>query len=138
MDPDPLPDGSGVVFTIVSGDPVQRHAAVLSLESGRWHRVIDGAVTRVLPGFLVTARGRNLLAARFDSGALALTGFAVPVLPGALTATDHPQFTVSPVGTVAWVDLRDGADERPRVVVVLNWTTELRHVVPEPPMPVMR
>ncbi len=138
VDPDVLPDGRGVVFTVLSDDVLQQHAALLSLETGHWHRVIDGAGTRVVPGFIVTSRGRNLLAARFDSSQLALTGFAVPVLPGALAGTDHPQFTTSPNGTVAWLDLRGGADQRPRVVVVLDWTTELGRLVPESEPPAMR
>jgi len=81
--------------------------AVLSLETGRWNKIIEGGVyARYLPsGHLVFARDGTLLAVPFNAKTLRVTGRPVPVLtdvyfrPNANIAA----FDVAADGTVVYV-----------------------------------
>ena len=79
-----LPGGRDVLFTVQHASVRQDRAviAVLSLETGRWTKILDGGVYgRYLPsGHLVFGRGGTLLAVPYDLKTLKVTGSPVPVL----------------------------------------------------------
>jgi DNA-binding winged helix-turn-helix (wHTH) protein len=124
-----LPDEAGVLFTAAGGSRGdQQYAALASLRTGRWSRLLDGvtAARGPMPGYLLAQRGSDLLAAAFDSRTPAILG--VPVVAGpAGAAGPVPHFAISRTGTLA-VAL-PGA---PVLHVVLDWSDELRRVVPPP------
>ncbi len=82
-----LPGGKGVLFTLVTGDIDSfddASIAVLSLENGEYHIIIEGGTSAryVNTGHLVYARGGSLLAVPFDLDDLQVKGSPVPVVQG--------------------------------------------------------
>ena len=75
-----LPDGSGVVFTIISS-PLNWELAVLSLETDDYRVLTEGTDgSYAASGHMVFAREASLWAAPFDTATLELTGDVVPVV----------------------------------------------------------
>ena len=137
--PSILPGGRAALFTIMDASERQDRGsvAVLSLDTGRWERVVErGTYGRYLPtGHLVYALNGALLAVRFDLATLKASGAPVPVQgrvsmsgtssgpvsrniaglaffdvsrSGALVYA--PDLAVSPRHSLVWLD-RDGAVE---------------------------
>jgi eukaryotic-like serine/threonine-protein kinase len=129
-----LPGGRDVLFTVLhtSGRADRSAIAVLSLETGRWKKVIEGGVyARYLPsGHLVFARDGALLALPFDAKTLKVTGKPVPVLNDVWTrpTSNHVGFDVATNGTLVYALEKA---ERPSNVLV--WVTREGQV--EPVMP---
>ena len=88
IDPQFLPDGNGVLFTIVAAStPTQ--VAVLSLETGEHTILLEGNSARVTStGHLVFTREDSLWAVPFDAGRLELRGDPSPVLEGVQPNSD--------------------------------------------------
>ena len=114
-----LPGGRAALFTVFHASSRQDRSAiaVLSLDTGRWHRVIErGSCARYLPtGHVVFARNGALLAVRFDPGTLTAVGQAVPVATGVSMAASggaaYAGFDVSASGTMAFAPAKD-SDKR--------------------------
>jgi hypothetical protein len=122
--PSALPDGSGVLFTVGG----ERYAAVVSMRTGAWGRLLDGVTAaRVpLPGYLLAQRGSDLVASAFDDRTHSIAGLPVAVASG-LSAEDAPQFSMNAVGTLAIAAPHGSA-----VNVAIDWAGELRRLVPAP------
>ena len=107
-----LPDGSGVLFTVipfsaVAPDWSRAQVWVKSLKSGERKRLIEDAVDAQYAGdnTLIFARRGKLFAIRFDLSSLSVTGKEVQALDGV---------THSVYGTAGtWLD-RSGAVQRCR------------------------
>ncbi|HXV61935.1 MAG TPA: protein kinase [Vicinamibacteria bacterium] len=119
-----LPDGKSVLFTLWAGQPSydQASIALLSLETGQWSVVLEGAsyARYAPPGHLLFLRGGTLFAAPFDPEAWKITGAPVAVVEnvrsdpldggglfdvsqtGALVYA--PEIGASPARRLAWVD----------------------------------
>jgi serine/threonine-protein kinase len=86
-----LPDGRGVLFTVVTrrGVDIPR-VAVLERGAGTWRTLIEGGNTAryVSSGHLVYAATRALWAVRFDLSTLTVEGAPVEVLPGVRVSGD--------------------------------------------------
>ena len=87
---DALPEGTGVVFTVVSHDMESfddASIAVLSLETGEVRILFEGGSSARYSstGHLVYARAGALFAVAFDPSALEVTGAPVRVLEGVST-----------------------------------------------------
>lgn len=130
--PDVLPDGSAVVFTVTTttARPDQTHAAVVSLRTRSWGRLLDGvsAVRAPVPGYLLAQRGSDLTAAPFDHRTLSLLALPTAVAPAALPRGLAPAFAMSEHGTLVLAPAEGPA----ALQVVLDWTGELRRLVPTP------
>jgi len=103
-----LPDGTGVLFTILEREGT--HIAVLSLADGKVRRLARGlGAARYLPtGHLVFAQAEGLAAAGFDPQKLDLTSSPVIVLDGvysipAALGIGLAAFSVSDNGTLAYL-----------------------------------
>ena len=126
--PEVLPNAKAVLFSIrpTVGAPPNR-IAVLSLESGEYHTVLEGGYSpRYAPsGHLLFLTGETLMAAPFDLEELRTTGPPVPVLEG-ISGTPNMSigsFSFSGDGSLAyqpsltaatlvWVD-REGLEVEP-------------------------
>jgi eukaryotic-like serine/threonine-protein kinase len=109
--PEILPDGRGVLFTIlpVSGDFDFDAAkvAVLDLASGRTKTLLRGGRhARYVPsGHIVYAAGAGLRAVGFDLRRLQTRGTPVTVVPRVVTdALGSANFSVSGDGTLAYIE----------------------------------
>ena len=105
-DPEVLPDGKGVLFTLASGHAViadDQDIAVLS-PGAREPRVLirGGSNARYLPtGHLVYVRAGALLSVDFDVSTLTVTGTPVPVIEGlGRTWSGDADYAVSTNGTL--------------------------------------
>jgi DNA-binding winged helix-turn-helix (wHTH) protein len=103
--PEILPDGDTVVYTIWSTTLTTAKLAALSLATGESRVILEGAShARHIPsGHLVFATAEGILASRFDSTGLELTG---PLLEISDQAVFHPmiglvQMAVAGNGTMA-------------------------------------
>ena len=119
-----LPGGRAALFTIhhASGRQDRSAIAVVSLDDGKWRRIVEhGSGARYLPtGHVVFARNGSLFAVRFDPRAATTTGEPVAVATGVLMhrrSTGAAFFDVSrsgslvvarsdgpPKGVLVWVD----------------------------------
>ena len=92
-----LPDGRHLLFTIMteSGDPTEVRIAVVSLETGQWRTILQGASRPryVDSGRMLYVQAGVLFATPFDLRRLAVTGKPVPI------ADD---VHIRPVGGAAW------------------------------------
>jgi DNA-binding winged helix-turn-helix (wHTH) protein len=130
--PDAVPDGSAVVFTIANGSrsPDRQYAGIVSLRTRVWGRILDdvSAVRASVPGYLIAQRGADLVGVGFDGRTQSVAGLPVSMGPGALEASTAPQFATSEAGTLV-IGRAGGAEAR----IVLDWSAELRRLVPPPP-----
>ena len=127
INPQFLPDGSGVLFTIVTQGSTPTRVAVLSLDTGEHKSLLEGNSVRVtITGHLVFTRDDSVWAVPFDTGRLEVTGEPSPVLEGVQSNAagvarmavggDGTLVYVSgaagslPTRTFVWVD-RDGREE---------------------------
>ena len=124
--PNVLPSGRAVLFTVVpQGRPrTEGHIAVLSLDTGDYHTVIDrgGSPHYVESGHVVYRLDGTLMAVPFDAERLETTGPSVAVVEG--IGRREGSFAVSRTGllvysrpgggpadrTLVWVD-REGREE---------------------------
>ena len=83
------------------------HIAVVSLESGKRKKLVEGATYPRYPpsGHLVYARNGNLLAVRFDPRRLEVTGQPFTVLEGVLMSrnTGVANFDIAASGDLAYI-----------------------------------
>ena len=105
--PDVLPGGHAVLFTVF-GTPLENSdVAVLSLETGEWRSLLEGAnfARYSTTGHVLFVRGTTLMAAPFDAASLEITGPAVPVLEDVplASANGHSHYAVSDGGTLAYL-----------------------------------
>jgi serine/threonine-protein kinase len=107
-DPQILPGGKGVLFTLASGHAVtaeDQDVAVLDPGGTEPRILIRGAThPRLLPtGHIVYVRSGALLAATFDVPTLSVTGTAVPVIEGlGRTWSGDTDYSVADNGTVVY------------------------------------
>jgi serine/threonine-protein kinase len=109
--PQMLPGNRAVVFTIQmasQGTYDEARIAVLSLETGKWHTLVDGGsyARFVPPGTIVYAHAGTLMAAPFDAKKLELTGPAVPAQEGVISTpvtSGSVEYEVSDTGTLVYV-----------------------------------
>lgn len=84
--PSVIPGHRAALFTILHSSTRQDRSAiaVLSLDTGKWKRLVEGGTyARYLPpGYLVYASNRALMAVRFDADTLTIAGSPVPVAGG--------------------------------------------------------
>jgi Tol biopolymer transport system component len=95
-----LPGGRRFLF-VMSGNSETRGVYVGDLDGGQKKRLLDasGTAVYVAPGYLVFARGKQLLAQRFDAESATLSGDVMTIgeLGGATT-----RLSASAAGTVAY------------------------------------
>ena len=94
IQPKVLPNGNAVLFSIRGTEGVvPNRIAVLSLETGEYHTVLEGGYfPRYAPsGHLLYLQRRTLMAAPFDLEVLETTGPPAPVLEG---INDNPRYGV--------------------------------------------
>ena len=103
-DPDVLPGGDAVLFTVWSGSIEEARFAVLDLESGTTRVLGGGSAPRfAASGHIVFNREDSLWAVPFDVDGLAVTGDPIPVLEGAqVPAFGGPRFAVAAAGSLAY------------------------------------
>jgi serine/threonine-protein kinase len=109
-----LPDGSGVLFTIMRHKwDLQPRLALLDLRTGKSHAVMeDAADGRCLStGHMIFLRQGTLMAVAFDLGRLEARGQAVPIVMNVMQALNVPnswyntaagQYSVSNSGWLAY------------------------------------
>jgi eukaryotic-like serine/threonine-protein kinase len=109
--PEMLPDGRGVLFTIlpVSGgfDYDAAQVAILDLASGKTKTLVRGGrhARYVSSGHIVYAAGTGLRAVGFDLRRLETRGTPVTVVPRVVTdALGSANFSVSGDGTLAYIE----------------------------------
>jgi serine/threonine protein kinase len=107
-----LPDGNGVLFTVVEhGWDPRPDVAVLDIKTGKWKALVeDAADARYVPtGHLVFLRRGTLMAVPFDLHNLILIGQPVPVIENVMHSlfslagtrnTDAGQFSISGSGSL--------------------------------------
>ena len=122
--PQVLPGGRAVLYTVsaVQGDFTNAWLAVQPLPAGTPHIVQRGGFYgRYLPsGHLTWVHDGTLFAAPFDLATLAVTGPAVPVVPGVMSSTTSgsAQVEVSHTGTLVYLPGGESASAAP-----LDWLT---------------
>jgi hypothetical protein len=113
-----LPDGSGVLFTVLQYSSLSRdwnraQVGVKSLKTGDRKLLMENATDGEVVGnrYLVFAREGKLLAVRFDPNTLSVQGSPVPVIDGITHSlynsvinsnTGAAQFSVSNTGTLLY------------------------------------
>jgi serine/threonine-protein kinase len=107
--PEALPGGKAVLFAIGTGDIESwddASIAVLSLETGEYHVLVEGGTNPryCSTGHLVYARAGSLLAVPFDLDELRLKGAPVPVLQGVRTSriAGNASFCISHDGSLLY------------------------------------
>ena len=136
--PQVLPGGRAVLYTVstVIGNYTNAWLAVQPLPAGTPHIVQrGGSYGRYLPsglgspkraeregGHLTWVHDGTLFAAPFDLATLAVTGPAVPVVPGVVssTASGNAQVEVSHTGTLVYLP---GGENESREPAPLDWLT---------------
>ncbi len=103
--PQVLPDGNNVLFTITS--QAQPALAVVSLETGQVRRLDSlgeaGGGRYVPTGHLVYGSSGSLLAVPFDSERQEIQGASILTLDEVRTQEGNPHFAVSETGTLIYV-----------------------------------
>ena len=105
LSPDALPDGRGLLMTILSGTAAQARIAVVGPGGGAPRELLAGAMARYSSsGHIVyTTSSGALMAAPFDVSRLEITGPSVLLAEGvAVGANATSQFTVSRSGAVLY------------------------------------
>ena len=103
--PDALPDGRGLLLTVVRGGPAQSRIAVVGPEGGEVREILTGTMARyAATGHVVYATAdRTLLAAPFDVRRLEVTGPSVALVEGVqVSPTSESQFALSESGTLLY------------------------------------
>jgi serine/threonine-protein kinase len=122
--PQVLPGGRAVLYTVsaVIGNYANAWLAVQPLPAGTPHIAQrGGSYGRYLPsGHLTWVHDGTLFAAPFDLATLAVTGPAVPVVPGVVSSTNNgsAQVDVSYTGTLVYLPGGENASAAP-----LDWLT---------------
>jgi Tol biopolymer transport system component len=106
-----LPDGRHFVYvsrTIVEGKGHIGRLVLVSLDSGESRVILENATNAVYvePGYMVFGRAGDLLARRFDAGALDFVGEAMPVTTEKLSFWEPKNFvvfTASNDGTIVYL-----------------------------------
>jgi len=98
--PHVLPGARAVLFTLY--EPESEHVAVLSLETGEFRKLTEGAFARYVNGYLVYMLRGSLMAVPFDAERLELDGTSVPVVES-VRVTGVAHFAVSADGDLAYV-----------------------------------
>ena len=111
-----LPNGRGVLFTILEGNDLQLqpHLSLLDLRTRKWRKIMeDAADGRYLPtGHLVFLRQGTLMAVTFDLDRLEVTGQPVPIVASVMQALNSTgslynsgagQYSISNSGWLAYV-----------------------------------
>ena len=116
--PSLLPEGRGVVFTVVPGGP-QRRVAVLDLKTGQARTLIrSGSQARYLEtGHIVYEDGGALWAVRFDVTTLDVVGDPVPVLERVTWSTATANLAFSRNGLLVYAPSAGAGDRRSLVWV---------------------
>jgi serine/threonine protein kinase/Tol biopolymer transport system component len=102
--PEFLPGGRAVLFTIVRGDPERFDVAVVDLETRRTKVLIEGGSQPVVvgSGHLVFVADGGLRAVSFDPSAVAVGANPVPIVEGVATTGGFAQFAASPSGNLVY------------------------------------
>ena len=103
--PDALPDGRGLLLTVLIGPPAQSRIAVVGAEGGEVREILTGTMARyTATGHIVYATaGGTLMAAPFDVRRLEVTGPSVALIEGvAVDLSSASQFAVSESGTLVF------------------------------------
>jgi serine/threonine-protein kinase len=117
--PEALPGSKALLFTIGSGGGwSDTSVAVLSLETGRWHTLIEEGTSPyyLSTGYLVYARAGTILAVHFDLERLEVTGPPVRILEGVMTRIGA-EFGLSEDGSLVYLPGIGGWPERTLVWV---------------------
>jgi hypothetical protein len=103
MDPQILPGGQAVLFTIDKNGKEQ--IVVQSLKSGERKTVMEGGAAHYVPtGHLVYASGGILFAVQFDLRRLEAVGEPIPMIKGVARGLDgSAQFSITNSGSVAYI-----------------------------------
>lgn len=109
--PQVLPGGKAVLFTIQLTTQTtydDARIAVLSLQTGKWHTLLDGgSYARYVPSnHIVFARAGSLIAAPFDLRRFEISGQPVPVIDGLVTTavtSGGAEYDIAPTGLLAYV-----------------------------------
>jgi serine/threonine-protein kinase len=110
VEPEFLPDGRAVLFTIYDGSVNALYIMVKDLETNKQFPIIEGGRSAhfVPSGHLVYAQGGSLLAAPFDLKKLEITGPSVAVLEGLKMIP----FSFSKNGSLVYVEGSERSRER--------------------------
>jgi len=116
VNPQWLPDGEHILFTLLAGDPSSRNTSAISrfdsadivvqrVGSAERKTVISGGsdARYVTSGHLVYALSGRLYAIRFDPGRLETSGQPIPVLEGVRRTGPAAEFSVSRNGTIVYI-----------------------------------
>ncbi len=132
-----LPSGRAVLFFIQTGDRDTGQVGVYDFDTGERRTLLSGTDAGfAASGHLVFWREGALWAVRFDPDLLEVSGNPVVVMPavGADRMGDA-WFSVSGEGTLAYIPTpKDSVttDTVPEVILVKNWSEELKRLVATP------
>ena len=110
--PDVLPDGKGVLFTVVTrGGTDALSAAVVSLETGERRILVEEATNPryASSGHVIFERAGSLIAVPFDLGKLEVTGQPVAIISEVQVVGGSAPFTLSSDGSLVYVPGPDAA-----------------------------
>jgi hypothetical protein len=112
--PQILPNGKSVLFEMHEPNKIM----VQSLESGEPKELLAGASPRCLPtGHIVYAEETNLFAVPFDQDKTEMTGGRVSLVEGVYLSDFCLQYTVSDLGTLAYIPGVTGKSVAARTLV---------------------
>jgi serine/threonine-protein kinase len=103
--PDMLPNGKGVLFTILRGGPNEYEIAAVDLATGAHHVLTTGVYARYAePGYVVyVTAGGTLMAAAFDQGSLRLRGEPAALAEGiGMRGQGYVDLDLSSTGTLLY------------------------------------
>ena len=130
-----LPGGRAILFFIQTGDRDTGQVGVYDFDTGERRTLLSGTDSGfAASGHLVFWRDGALWAVRFDPDLLEVSGTPVVVMPavGADRMGDA-WFSVSGEGTLAYIPVIEDIptpDTVPEVILVKNWFSELKRLVP--------
>jgi hypothetical protein len=133
--PSPVPGRDAIVFTVFKGSLDEARVGILDLRTREWRVLLDrpGHYPRVTrSGRLFFVHRGALLAVRFDTRTLTVTGEPEALLNGVLFATGaEAAYDVSQTGALVYVSESDTG-----VLTTPTWIArERRATVPEDPLP---
>jgi serine/threonine-protein kinase len=122
-----LPDGRGILFTLVPLNPAEpEQIAVLDLKTRQSKRLIRGTQPEYVPtGHLLYIDGGTLHGVRFDVARLEVAGEAVPVVNDVFNVSRAGDYAVSRGGTLVYVPASAAATPRSLV-----WVDRKGHEAP--------
>jgi serine/threonine protein kinase len=132
VDPDILPDGRGVLFTMASGRAVAADDQDVAVLRPGAHEpqvlVRGGSNARYLPtGQIVYVRAGALLSVDFDLSTLTVTGTPITVMNGlGPTWSGDANYAVSDTGTLVYEP--DSGVKRGRVLAIVDRKGEIRPI----------